>query len=123
MTHLIGTLPCSRVKGTKGDTSFLPYGITYEILTYNVGLLEKQVHLIDVRQVLFPFKSILYKNGQGLKHSRLLLRSPQQTWPGLIPETSHKGFCCHLSPFCIGMVGGSNPRDHFQEVRDKRGLV
>jgi hypothetical protein len=49
MTHLREMLQRSRVKGTKGDTSFPPYGITYENLTYNVGLLEKQVHLIDVR--------------------------------------------------------------------------
>jgi hypothetical protein len=37
--------------------------------------------------VLLPFKSILYKNGQGLEPPRLLLRSPQETWPGLILET------------------------------------
>ncbi len=49
MTYLRETLPRSRVKGTKGDTIFLLYGITYESLTNNVGLLEKQVHLIDVR--------------------------------------------------------------------------
>ncbi len=49
MTYLRETLPFSRVKGTKGDTSFLPYSITYESLPYDVGLLEKQVHLIDVR--------------------------------------------------------------------------
>jgi hypothetical protein len=49
ITYLRETLPCSRVKGTKGDTSFPPYGITYESLTYDAGLLEKQVRLIDVR--------------------------------------------------------------------------
>jgi hypothetical protein len=49
MTYLRETLPHSRVKGTKGDISFSPYSITYESLTYNVGLLEKQVRLIDVR--------------------------------------------------------------------------
>jgi hypothetical protein len=49
MTYLRETLPRSRVKGTKGDTSFPPYDITYESLTYDDGLLEKQVHLIDVR--------------------------------------------------------------------------
>ncbi len=37
------------MKGTKGDTSFPPYGITYESLTYDIGLFEKQVSLIDVR--------------------------------------------------------------------------
>ncbi len=49
MTYLRETLPHSRVQGTKGDTSFQLYCITYESLTYDVGLLEKQVHLIDVR--------------------------------------------------------------------------
>ncbi len=49
MTYLRETLPCSRVKGTKGDTSFPPYGITYMSLTYDVRLLEKQVCLIGVR--------------------------------------------------------------------------
>ncbi len=49
MTYLRETLQYSRVNGTKGDTSFPPYGITYESLTYDVGLLEEQVHLIDVR--------------------------------------------------------------------------
>jgi hypothetical protein len=49
MTYLRETSPHSRVKGTKGDTSFSPYSITYESLTYDVGLLEKQVRLIDVR--------------------------------------------------------------------------
>jgi hypothetical protein len=48
MTYLRETLPCSRVERTKGDTSFPPY-ITYESLTNDVGLLEKQGHLIDVR--------------------------------------------------------------------------
>ena len=38
MTYLRETLPHSRVKGTKGDTSFASYSITYESLTYNVGL-------------------------------------------------------------------------------------
>jgi hypothetical protein len=41
MTYLRETSPCSRVKGTKGDTCFPLYGITYESLTYDVGLLEK----------------------------------------------------------------------------------
>jgi hypothetical protein len=37
MTYLRETLPRSRVKGTKGDTSFPLYGITYESLTYDIG--------------------------------------------------------------------------------------
>ncbi len=68
-------------------------------------------------------KSILYKNGLGLEPPRLLSRSPWQIQSGLIPETSHNGLCYRLSPFCIRMAGGLNPRDYFWEVRDKCGLV
>ncbi len=46
MTYLRETLPHSRVKVTKGDTSFPPYDITFESLSYKVGLLEKQVFLL-----------------------------------------------------------------------------
>jgi hypothetical protein len=48
--HYLGvTLPSYRAPETKGDHSYPPYGITYESLTYNIGMLERQVQLIDVR--------------------------------------------------------------------------
>ena len=76
MTYLRETLPCSRVKETKGDTRFPPYGITYESLTYNVGLLEKHVHLIDVRHynayLLMP--RLVYHLSTKLKNDVILNR-------------------------------------------------
>ncbi len=48
-TYLRVTLPHYKVSGTKGERSFPPYGITYESLTYNVGMLDRQVQLIGVR--------------------------------------------------------------------------
>ncbi len=48
-TYLRVTLPHYKVSGTKGEPSFPPYGITYESLTYNIGMLDRQVRLIDVR--------------------------------------------------------------------------
>jgi hypothetical protein len=43
------TLPYSKVVGTKGEHSLLPFCISFENLTSDVGLIEKQVHCIDAR--------------------------------------------------------------------------
>jgi hypothetical protein len=37
------------VVGTKGDHSLPPHGISFENITSDVGLIEKQVHCIDAR--------------------------------------------------------------------------
>jgi hypothetical protein len=46
--YLRVTSPHYKVSGTKGECSFPPYGITYKSLTYDVGMLDRQVQLIDV---------------------------------------------------------------------------
>jgi hypothetical protein len=47
--YLRVTLPRYKVSRTNGERSFPPYGITYESLTYDIGMLDRQVQLIDVR--------------------------------------------------------------------------
>jgi hypothetical protein len=42
-TYLRATLPRYKVSGTKGERSLPPYRITYESLTYDVGMLDGQV--------------------------------------------------------------------------------
>jgi hypothetical protein len=48
-TYLTLSSTRHKVSGTKGERSFPPFGITYKSLTYNVGMVNRQVRLIDVQ--------------------------------------------------------------------------
>ena len=102
MTYLRETLPRSRVKGTKGDTSFPPYSITYESLTYNVGLLEKQVCLIDVRHynayLLVP--RLVYHLSTKLKNNVIHNRVGQVEEVKLIKFLTRYGYATRANPYC-----------------------
>ena len=47
-TYLRVTSPHYKVSETKGERHFPPFRISYESLTYNVGMVYRQVQLIDV---------------------------------------------------------------------------
>jgi hypothetical protein len=102
MTYLRETSPCSRVTGTKGDTSFPLYGITYESLTYNVGLLEKQVHLIDDRHynayLLVP--SLVYHLSTKLKNNVIHNRIGQIEEIKLMEFLTRYGYAMRANPYC-----------------------
>ncbi len=42
-TYLTLSLPRHKVSGTKGEHSFPPFRITYKSLTYNVGVVDRQI--------------------------------------------------------------------------------
>ncbi len=102
MTYLRETLPRSWVKGTKGDSSFPPYGITYESLTYNVGLLEKQVCLIDVKHynayLLKP--RLVYHLYTKLKNNVIHNRTGQIEEVTLIHFLARYGYATRANPYC-----------------------
>jgi hypothetical protein len=102
MAYLRETLPHSRVKGTKGDTSFPPYSITYESLTYNVGLLEKQVHLIDVRHynacLLVP--RLVYHLSTKLKNDVIHNHIGQIEEVKLVKFRTRYGYATKANPYC-----------------------
>ncbi len=102
MTYLRETLPHSRVKGTKGDTSFPPYGITYESLTYEIGLLEKQVHLIDVRHynVYLLVPRLVYHLSTKLKNNVIHNRIGQIKEVKLIKFLKRYGYATKANPYC-----------------------
>jgi hypothetical protein len=47
-TYLTLLSPRHKLSGTKGERSFPPFGITYKSLTYDVGVVDRQMQLIDV---------------------------------------------------------------------------
>jgi hypothetical protein len=102
MTYLRETLPRSRVKVTKSDTSFPPYGITYESLTYNIGLLELQVHLIDVRyynaSLLVP--RLVYHLSTKLKNNVIHNCIDQIEEVKLIKFLTRYGYATRANPYC-----------------------
>jgi hypothetical protein len=102
MIYLRETLPRSRAKGTKGDTSFPRYGITYESLIYGVGLLEKQVHLIDVRHynayLLMP--RLVYHLSTKLKSNVIHNHIGQIEEVKLIKFLTKYGYATRANPYC-----------------------
>jgi hypothetical protein len=102
MTYLRETLQHSRVKGIKGDTSFPPYGITYESLTYNVGLLEKQVHLIDVRHYITYLLMLrfVYHLSTNLKNDVIHNCISQIEEVKLICFLTRYGYATRANPYC-----------------------
>jgi hypothetical protein len=107
MTYLRKTLPRSRVKGTKDDTRFSPYGIAYESLTYNVGLLEKQVRLIDVvhynAYLLVP--RLVYHLSTKLKYNVIHNRIGQIEEVRLIKFLTRCGYATRANPY--GKIHGA----------------
>jgi hypothetical protein len=95
-------LPRSRVKGTKGDNSFPLYGITYESLTYNVGLLEKQVHLIDGRHynAYLPVPRLVHHLSTKLKNDAIHNRIGQIEEVKLIKFLTRHGYATRANPYC-----------------------
>jgi hypothetical protein len=102
MTYLQETLPRSRVKGTKGDTRFSPCNITNKSLTYDVGLLEKQVHLIDVSHynayLLMP--RLVYHLSTKLKNDVIHNCIGQIEEVKLIKFLTRYGYATRANPYC-----------------------
>ncbi len=81
---------------------FPPYGITYESLTYNVGLLEKQVCLIDVRHynayLLVP--RLVYHLSTKLKNDVIHNCIGQMEEVKLIKFLTRYGYATRANPYC-----------------------
>jgi hypothetical protein len=102
LRYLGVTSLCYRVPGTKGDRSYPPYGITYESLTYNVGMLERQVQLIDVRHynayLLVP--RLVYHLSTKLKNDAIHNPIGQAEEVKLIRFLTRYGYAIRAAPFC-----------------------
>ncbi len=101
--HYLGvTLPCYRASGAKGDCSYPPYGITYESLTNNVGMLERQVRLIDVRHynayLLVP--RLVYHLSTKLKNDAIHNHIGQAEEVKLIRFLTRYRYATRAAPFC-----------------------
>jgi hypothetical protein len=48
-TYLTLSSPHHKVSRTKGERNYPPFGITYKSFTYDVGMVDRQMRLIDVR--------------------------------------------------------------------------
>jgi hypothetical protein len=102
MTYLRETLPRSRVKGTKGDTSFPPYDITYESRTYDIGLLEKQVLLINFRHynAYLLMQRLVYHLSTKLKNDVIHNCIGQNKEVKQIKFLSRYGYATRANPYC-----------------------
>jgi hypothetical protein len=102
LRYLGVTLPCYRAPGTKGDCSYPPYGITYECLTYDIGMFERQVRLIDVRHynayLLVP--RLVYHLSTKLKNNAIHNRIGQSEEVKLIRFLTRYGYATRAAPFC-----------------------
>jgi hypothetical protein len=102
-TYLRVTLPrCKKVSGAKGEHSFPPYGFTYKSLKYDVGMLDRQVQLIDVRHyiayLLVP--RLVYHLSTKLKNDAIHNRTGQAEEIKLICFLTRYGYATRASPFC-----------------------
>jgi hypothetical protein len=96
------TSPRHRVPGNKGDCSYPPYGITYESLTYNVGMLERQVQLIDVRHYNAYLLVPRLVNHLSTKPKNVAIdnRMCQAEEVKLIHFLTRCGYATRAAPFC-----------------------
>ena len=101
-TYLRVTLPCYKVSGTKGEHSFPPFGITQESLTYDVGAVDRQVQLIDVRYynayLLVP--RLVYHLSTKLKNDAIHNCIGQTDKVKLIRFLTRYGYATRAAPFC-----------------------
>ncbi len=67
-------------------------------------------------EVLWLYKSSLYRTGFGLEPPRLSLTSPHSNFGRhCCRDYLLKRICCHISPVLISLAGGGNPREvHIQ---------
>jgi hypothetical protein len=72
-TYLNLSLSHHRVSGTKGEGSFPPFKISYKSLTYDVGAVDRQVGLIDVRHynVYLLVPKLVYHLSTKLKNDAI----------------------------------------------------
>ena len=90
------------MSGTKGENSFPPYGITYKSLTYNVGMVIRQVRLIDVclynAYLLVP--RLVYHLSTKLKNDAIHNRISQAEEVKLIRFLTRYRCATRDAPFC-----------------------
>ncbi len=101
-TYLRVTLPHYKVSGTKGECSFPPYGIIYKSLTYNVGMLDRQVRLIDIwhynAYLLVP--RLVYHLTTKLKNNAIHNCIGQAEEVKLTRFLTRYGYETRAAPFC-----------------------
>ncbi len=90
------------MSGTKGERSFPPYGITYKSLTYDVGMLDRQMRLIGVQHynayLLVP--RLVYHLSTKLKNDAIRNRIGQAKEVKLIHFLTRYGYATSAAPFC-----------------------
>jgi hypothetical protein len=105
------------VSGTKGENSFPPYGITYKSLTYNVGMFDRQVQLIDVRHynayLLVP--RLVYHLSTKLKNNAIHNRIGQAEEVKLIHFLTRYGYATRAAPLCK-LYGAYGKHTNIQNV-------
>jgi hypothetical protein len=105
------------VSGTKGENSFPPYGITYKSLTYNVGMFDRQVQLIDVRHynayLLVP--RLVYHLSTKLKNNAIHNRIGQAEEVKLIHFLTRYGYATRAAPLCK-LYGAYRKHTNIQNV-------
>jgi hypothetical protein len=90
------------VSGTKGENSFPPYGITYKSLTYNVGMLDRQVRLIDVQHynAYLLVLRLVYHLFTKLKNNAIHNCIGQAEEVKLIHFLTRYGYATRPAPLC-----------------------
>jgi hypothetical protein len=115
--YLRVTSPHYKVSGTKGECSFSPYGITYKSLTYDVGMLDRQVQLIDVQHynayLLVP--RLVYHLSTKLKNNVIHNRIGQAEEVKLIHFLTRYRYATRAAPFCK-LHGACVKYTHIQNV-------
>jgi hypothetical protein len=90
------------VSGTKGEHSFPPFGITYKSLTHNVGVVDRQMQLIDVRHynayLLVP--RLVYHLSTKLKNNAIHNPIGQTDEVELICFLTRYRYATIAAPFC-----------------------
>ncbi len=101
-TYLTLSSPHHKVSGTKSERSFPPFGVTYKSLTYNVGVVDRQVRLIDVRHynayLLVP--RLVYHLSTKLKNNAIHNCIGQTDKVKLIHFLTRYGYATRAAPFC-----------------------
>jgi hypothetical protein len=100
--YLRKTLPCSKVVGTKDDHRLPPYGISFENLTSDDGLIEKQVHCIDARHynAYLIMTTLVYHLFTKLMNDVVHNRLGKNEEVKVIQFITRFGYATRANPYC-----------------------
>ena len=102
ITYMKETLLHSKVVGAKGIPVNPPYSISYDSLTYDIGLIEKQVHFIKARHynayLLVP--RLVYHFSIKLKNDVIHNCLGQDDEVKVIHFLTRYGYATRANPYC-----------------------